>query len=103
MTGKTAEEYNIFDGLARMFSNAPARNVIVNEAGWTLSYNPWCEDTNSDETAIIIPDKDRKHYLILYGDHRAELKFKTRTQAIDFFKKHPELHGATSDEWNYDE
>ena len=94
--GKSREEYNLEDFLSILLSNKGPTNIIYSEAGWRLSYLPYAPDTEDSETAIILGDGEC--FLILYGDHRDQLKEKTRDEAVSYWKSHPELHGATSDE-----
>jgi len=72
-----------------------ARPISRNQIGWRLSYNPFCVDTESAETAIVLGEDEV--FLILYGDHVAELDGQTRDFAVAYWEDHPELHGATSD------
>ncbi len=73
-----------------------AKNIRKRQIGWTLSYNPYCADTDCDETAIILGE--REAYLILYGNHANALDGATRDFAVAYWKSHPNLHGATSDQ-----
>ena len=96
---KSKEEYTIGDALKRILCEQPTQILIYNEVGWRLSYLPYAVDTESDETAIILGEGLHNIvFLILYGDHREQLRGKSRNDAIEYFKANPSLHGATSDE-----
>lgn len=75
----------------------PAENINYHQIGWRLSYNPYCMDTDSDETAICLGSGKSEKFLILYGNHVDYLKGKSRDEAVAYWQSKPELHGATSD------
>lgn len=93
--GKSKSEYTIADMLGRILDPTPVKNMYYNEAGWGLSYLPYASDTDDSETCIILGMQST--FLILYGDHRDQLRGKSRDEAVAYWQSHPELHGATSD------
>lgn len=70
------------------------RNTSKQQVGWRLSYLPYAQDTDSDETAVVLGQNDC--FLILYGDHFKALDGLTRDQAVAYWQARPELWGATS-------
>lgn len=70
-----------------------SRPTSTRENGFRLSYNAYCADTGQDETAIVVAEE---WFLILYGDHREELKGKGLKEAMEYWKEREELWGATT-------
>lgn len=96
--GKSKSEYTLADLFKLILDPTPANNLCYNEAGWNLSYLPYASDTDDSETAIVLGSGGMQStYLILYGDHRDQLRGKTRDEAVAYWQSHPELHGATTD------
>lgn len=84
-----------------------AGNQIHETEGFFLSYNPDCRTgicglfdsflgiDQGEETAIVWNDK----YLILNGDHRADLANKSIEECLGYFLSHQDLHSPTSDQF----
>ena len=86
-----SKQPSLFDMLTQAVSARKSINIGCD--GFRMSYNPYCSDTETDETAIVI---GQKIFLILDGDHRAELVCCDRDQAVAYWKDRPEQHGGTS-------
>lgn len=69
------------------------RNTVNPQSYWSLSYLPWAEDTQTDETAICFRGK----FFILNGDHREQLNGKSIHSALQYWRSNPEQWGFTTD------
>lgn len=82
-------------------------NQILEMEGFFLSYNPDCSRglcgvfdrflgiDQEQETAIVWHDK----YLILDGDHRANLADRSIEECLGYFLSHEDIHSPTSDQF----